>query len=235
MATKEQNLMPNEGEPDQKQTRTFSQENEVIESDSDSESEVDDNSLDWSLSSLSDDGFGTGADRTFDELTSWNCLMLPFFDGVLLGGVRRNLLNILMKGILFVQEMYDENWSLMETFHEKVPEKYDFLFKRGDPEDGIIFQGSAAEGLVVYRIEKTDPGTWWNGLRHARESDYDIMHVNNDMDEEPEERVLSLSQSRAPQIQMEVFLVIGGWNKEGGSHWHDTQEHPVASTGSADI
>ena len=181
MATKEQNRMPNEGEPGQKQTRTFSQENEVIEKDSDSESEVDDNSLDWSLSSLSDDGFGTGADRTFDELTSWNCLMLPFFDGVLLGGVRRNLLNILMKGILFVQEMYDENWSLMETFHEKVPEKYDFLFKRGDLEDSIIFQGSAAEGLVVYRIEKTDPGTWWNGLRHARESDYDIMHVNNDI------------------------------------------------------
>ena len=120
MEAKEENLMPNEGAPDPKQARGFSHEDNGIESDSDSESE--DDSLGWSLSNSSDDVLDFGADRTFDELTSWNCIRLPFL-GFTMGGISRNMLNILMKGILFVQEMYDENWSLMETFRKKEKKK----------------------------------------------------------------------------------------------------------------
>ena len=119
----------------------WSQDNQLIDS---SASESDCETFDvWSVSS-DEDGYGLETDNTFEDLTSWALPMLGFnhfniLDGMF--GIRRNLLNILMKGLLFAQEMYDQDWSLMETFHQKFPEKYDFLFRRGGPEDTIIFQG----------------------------------------------------------------------------------------------
>ena len=205
MEAKEENLDPNEVALD-------------LETDSDS---VDENSLNWLLSRLSyesDDDYDddyvneTGEDRTFRDLTSWNCQRLPIF-GRVFGGVSRNVLNILMKGILFVQEMYDQNWCLMETFHEKFPDKYDFLFERGNPADTIIFQGSASEGLVVYRVNRRDPGTWYNGLRHAGDFDYDVMHVNNDV------TVLCNEEHFMPALN--YFL---GANSNGGRDMAKAQE-----------
>ena len=93
----------------------------------------------------------------------------------------RQLLNALMKGVLFVQDMHDPNWNLIDTFHQQFPDKYDFMFRRGAPSDTVIFQGSAAEGLVVYGIEERDPEAYWYGLRYCRQFDYDVMTVKNDI------------------------------------------------------
>ena len=93
----------------------------------------------------------------------------------------RRLMNALMKGVLFVQDMYDKDWTHMDAFFEKFPEKYDFMFRRGDPGDTVIFQGSAAEGLVIYGIEELDPETYWYQLRYSRQFDYDVMTVKNDI------------------------------------------------------
>ena len=94
---------------------------------------------------------------------------------------KRQLMNALMKAVLFVQEMYDKDWTHIDAFREKFPEKYDFMFKRGDRNDTVIFQGSAAEGLVIYSIVERDPEVFWYGLRYTRRFDYDVMTVKNDI------------------------------------------------------
>ena len=71
-------------------------------------------------------------------------------------------------------------WSLMETFHENYPDKYDFLFKRGGKEDTVIFQGSAGDDLIIYGI-KDRKGKFWPNLKHTRMWDYDVMSVRNDI------------------------------------------------------
>ena len=85
-----------------------------------------------------------------------------------------------LKGILFVQEMYDAGKSSIENLHKELPEKYDFLFRRGNKDDTIIFQGSTAEGLAIYRIEENqNPEDWIHNLRWDRHFDYDLMSVKN--------------------------------------------------------
>ena len=82
---------------------------------------VDGNSSDHLLFASSDESGGDDdyihglvRDRTFDYLTSWNCHRLPFFGGMF-GGVSRNVLNILMKGILFVQEARLSKLPMLEV------------------------------------------------------------------------------------------------------------------------
>ena len=88
-------------------------------------------------------------------------------------------INVLLKGLLFVQDMYKVN--NIEYFSNKFPEKYDFLFKRGDDTDEVIFQGSTAENLAIYRIEeKGNPEVWIHQLRWSRGFDYDVMYVKKD-------------------------------------------------------
>ena len=90
--------------------------------------------------------------------------------------------NALAKGLLFVQEMYDSEWSLIETFHQNFPEKYDFFFKRGGKNDSIIFQGSAAESLSIYDVTDHHPRRNWHNLRYFREFDVDVMSLREDID-----------------------------------------------------
>ena len=92
------------------------------------------------------------------------------------------LSNALMKGLLFVQEMYNPDWSLIDKFCEEYPEKYNFLFKRGRPDDKVIFQGSSSEGLVVYDIEELDSRKdYWHRLKYFRHFDFDVMSIRNDI------------------------------------------------------
>ena len=90
--------------------------------------------------------------------------------------------NALAKGLLFVQEMYDSEWSLIETFHQNFPEKYDFFFKRGGKNDSIIFQGSAAESLSIYDVTDNHPRRNWHNLRYFRQFDVDVMSLREDID-----------------------------------------------------
>ena len=90
--------------------------------------------------------------------------------------------NALAKGLLFVQEMYDSEWSLIETFHQNFPEKYDFFFKRGGKNDSIIFQGSSAEGLTIYDVTDHHPRRYWHNLRYFRQFDVDVMSLREDID-----------------------------------------------------
>ena len=90
--------------------------------------------------------------------------------------------NALAKGLLFVQEMYDSEWSLIETFHQNFPEKYDFFFKRGGKNDSIIFQGSAAESLSIYDVTDHHPRRYWHNLRYFRHFDVDVMSLREDID-----------------------------------------------------
>ena len=52
-------------------------------------------------------------------------------------------LNSLLKGILFVQDM--NKYSKIDHFYKAFPQKYKFLFMRGNDEDEIMFQRSTAE------------------------------------------------------------------------------------------
>ena len=90
--------------------------------------------------------------------------------------------NALAKGLLFVQEMYDSEWSLIETFHQNFPEKYDFFFKRGGKNDSIIFQGSAAESLTICDVTDHHPRFYWHNLRYFRQFDVDVMSLREDID-----------------------------------------------------
>ena len=89
--------------------------------------------------------------------------------------------NALMKGLLFAQETYDQRWTLIDTFYKKYPEKYNFIFKRANPDDTVIFQGSSSEGLVIYDIRDCYTANVLEGLRYFRNFDYDVMAVRNDI------------------------------------------------------
>ena len=65
-------------------------------------------------------------------------------------------INTFLKGIIFVQEMYDEEKSNIETLYREEPDKYRFLFSRGEETDTIVFQGSTAEGLAILKVKETE-------------------------------------------------------------------------------
>ena len=88
-------------------------------------------------------------------------------------------MNTLLKGILFVQEMYNEEESDMETIYSQEQEKYQFMFERGDQSDRMMFQGSTAEGLAIYKMKERGHEGMFNNLRWARHFDYDLMYIKN--------------------------------------------------------
>ena len=89
-------------------------------------------------------------------------------------------INAFLKGLIFVQEMYDEEKSNIETLHREAPDKYRFLFSRGEETDTIVFQGSTAEGLAILKVKGTkDHQEYVHRLKWGRLFDYDIMFIKS--------------------------------------------------------
>ena len=55
-------------------------------------------------------------------------------------------MNAFLKGILFVQEMYDMEESSVDKIFKEQKEKYKFMLNIGEKSDKVVFQGSTAEG-----------------------------------------------------------------------------------------
>ena len=55
-------------------------------------------------------------------------------------------MNALLKGLLFVQEMYDQERSSIDIIFKEEKEKYQFMLNIGEQTDTVVFQGSTAEG-----------------------------------------------------------------------------------------
>ena len=85
-------------------------------------------------------------------------------------------LNFILKGILFAQEMY--KYNKIDHFCKAFPQKYNFMFKRGN-QDEIIFQGSTAENLAIFRMTESNPEFRVHQEKWFRWFDYDIMHVQH--------------------------------------------------------
>ena len=86
--------------------------------------------------------------ETFDDLMA----TIENLKELELKEIPKEILNNLLKGFLFAQEMF-ENTS-MDFFYQQHKDKYEFLFNRGSNQDKIIFQGSSAEGLLILRIDE---------------------------------------------------------------------------------
>ena len=55
-------------------------------------------------------------------------------------------MNAFLKGILFVQEMYDIKESSVDKIFKEQKEKYKFMLNIGEQSDKVVFQGSSSEG-----------------------------------------------------------------------------------------